>query len=148
MKSNTWLWVLALGSFAMVGCGNDRPQLVPVTGQVTLDGGSWPTSGALYFVPIEVAEGFPHRPGSAEFAADGHFAAKTFHSGDGLFPGRYRVRVECWITPPAMNVPGESHIPVKYQNPATSGLEVTVKPNGGHGVPVYNLAVFKEARHK
>jgi hypothetical protein len=69
------------------------------------------------------------RPGIGDFAADGAYEAKTFAPGDGLLPGRYKLRVECWKTPPNMEgKPAVSYLPAKYQNPQQSGLELNVKP--------------------
>jgi hypothetical protein len=98
---------------------------------VTLAGGDLPAGGTLWFTPEEAAAGFAMRPGTADFAADGAYRVKTFVPGDGLLPGRYRVRVDCWKVPPNMEgKPTQSYLPAKYQNPQTSGLELEVKPDG------------------
>ena len=92
--------------------------------------GEWPASGKLFFAPVEPAEGYPRRPGSATFDTRGQFVASTWRDGDGLTPGSYRVRVECWRVPPTMGGPPEkSYLPPQYANPSASDLEVTVQPD-------------------
>jgi hypothetical protein len=122
--------VLVGMTLALPGCGRDRPKTVPVRGRVTLAGGDLPAGGTLWFTPEEAAAGFALRPGTADFAADGAYLVKTFVPGDGLLPGRYRVRVDCWKVPPNMEgKPAQSHLPAKYQNPQTSGLVLEVRPD-------------------
>jgi hypothetical protein len=114
----------------LTGCGSGGPDLVPVSGQIMLNSGPWPASGALHFIPVGVVQGSPSRAGMAEFGPDGKFVAKTFPPQIGLLPGSYQVRVECWKVPPTMEAPiGDSYVPHKYQNPKTSGLQVAVKLN-------------------
>lgn len=99
-----------------IGCGgNDRPKTIPVTGIITVKGSPPEQPGALFFAPIEVAEGYPRRGGRALFETDGHFAATSFEPGDGLVPGTYRVRIESWIVPPSMGKPGKSYIPSGFE---------------------------------
>jgi hypothetical protein len=101
---------LLVVALALTGCGPDRPDMVPVSGTVTVGGAPPPTEGAIYFAPITVAEGLPRRPGRAEFDKSGKYQATSFESGDGLVPGTYRVRVECWKIAPTMEKPGESYL--------------------------------------
>jgi hypothetical protein len=121
--------VLALAGLA--GCGRHGPEVVPVEGKITYSGGPWPQGGNLYFTPVESATGFPMRPGSAEFGLDGRFTVTSFKPGDGLVPGRYHVGVECWVSPPVMGSksPAKSAVPANYRSPATSGLELNVRPD-------------------
>lgn len=94
----------------LVGCGSDRPQTVAVSGKVTFDGGPPPAAGMVYFAPLEPAEGFPRRAGQAAFDASGQYEATSFEPGDGLLPGKYRVRVECWRQAPMMETDGISYV--------------------------------------
>ena len=131
-------WILVVP----VGCGVDRPDTVPVCGRVTLDGGQWPVGGRIYFTTAEAAEGLPSRPGRADFDRSGHFKATTWHSGDGLMPGRYKVHLECWKTPPEIDKPmPESYVPPKYQSAATSDLELTVSADSRGENPSWDIAV-------
>jgi hypothetical protein len=111
------------------GCGDGRPKRVPVTGTVTLNGQPPPAPGVVFFTTSEPADGYPRRPGTAKFDVDGKYAVNTFEDGDGLIPGRYGVAVYCWKTEQTMENPqGESHLPTRYQDGATSGLELLVEP--------------------
>lgn len=120
-------WALVLecqvcaGIMLLAGCGGGGPELVPVSGRVTVDGGACPGPGSVIFT------GGP-RPGQASFDTSGNFVASSFEGKEGLQPGTYKVAVECWETPPDIEHPGaeKSYIPEKYMNAATSGLEVTV----------------------
>ena len=66
----------------------------------------------------------------AKFGTDGAYAATTYEPGDGLLPGKYKVAVECYETPPNMEgKPVKSRINKKYLNGETSGLAIEVEPN-------------------
>ena len=122
-----YLFFCALAVVFLCGCGPSRPKMVKVRGKVTYGGGEWPNPGMLYFAPEKNADGFPLRPASAELAKDGSFEAFSFEPGDGLFPGRYLVTIECWKTPPTMKNPQTiSAVPPKYQNPQTTDFIVEV----------------------
>jgi len=117
---------------AICGCGPDRPETVSVEGRVLFEGQPPPKPGMIYFAPLEPAEGFPRRPGRAEFDAQGHFRATTFDGADGLIPGRYRVGVDCWETlPQAEGPPAVSLVPAPYREPGSSPLELVVEPGSG-----------------
>lgn len=103
--SKTRCSVLLLGLLLLAGCGDSLPHRVPVSGVVTFDGGPPPAEGTIDFAAIEVFGGAPNRPAMARFDTTGKFAASSFGSGDGLIPGRYRVRIQCWKSPPEP-VPG------------------------------------------
>lgn len=114
---------LAIGVLMLVaffcGCKNSsRPTTIPVSGTVTFDGEPPKYVGALYFAPLEIAEGYPKRGGRAIFELDGKFAATSFEDGDGLVPGTYKVRIECWSKPPGMGgSAGVSALPKKFEAP-------------------------------
>jgi hypothetical protein len=97
--------LVLLATLACVGCGDSRPETIPVTGRLTYGGGDWPNEGVIYFTALEPAEGFPRRAGTGYFEADGSFEAQTWVEGDGLMPGKYRVSVECWKVPPKIDGP-------------------------------------------
>lgn len=120
---------VALGVVLASGCGPSGPKMVPVSGKVTLDGGKVPGPGFIYFT-TDGEPGSLARPGTAEFDAEGNYRAKTFTDGDGLLPGKYRLRVDCWKSPPNMaGQPVISFLPNRYQNAAESKLELVVKPD-------------------
>ena len=115
---------------AWSSCGSGHPRTVPVGGRITFLGGDWPAPGLIYFTVVEPAEGFPRHPGIAEFDRSGRFAARTWDPGDGLLPGKYKVHIECWQTPPQMEGPPPvSHVPEKYQSGHTSDLVLDVQPD-------------------
>ena len=114
----------------------DERGLVPVAGQVTLDGGAWPQPGKLYFLPVAAADVPPAaprstRPGFAEFDTAGRFVAQSRRPGDGLMPGRYRVGVWCWRKEPSAEEAGEGPAgPEAFRHAATSSLFVDIPATG------------------
>ena len=113
------------------GCGPSRPEMVPVSGTVTIDGNVPQGPGSIYFHPVETAPGLPARPATAAFDNSGRWTVKTFEEGDGLIPGRYKVSVECWEVPPNMNGrPVKSRIAARYQSATSSGLEEIIIESG------------------
>ena len=99
----------------LVGCEKKGPVTVPVHGTLTFNGGPCPQSGTVHFAPLHAAEGLPLRPGSGDFDVDGTFEVTSFELGDGLVPGTYRVRIECWEQYPGDFRPGVSYVPEKYE---------------------------------
>ena len=84
---------------SLVGCGSDGPETVRIYGTITADGSVCPGGGTIYFQPIKSARAdLPQRPATADFEADGKFRVTSFDDGDGLVPGDYQVRVECWLS--------------------------------------------------
>ena len=117
-----------LAATVAAGCGEDSG-LVPVYGTVTIEGEKMPGPGDLTFVPTVVAEGFPRRPATAEFADDGRYRAQSFRPGDGLYPGTYQVSVACWAVPPTPDGPAaESHLAARFGSHARSGITIDVQP--------------------
>jgi len=89
------LLVLSAVILLVAGCGESGPTTIPVYGKVTFDGAACPAAGVIIFAPIETPEGVPKRPATAKFGKDGKFETRSYQPGDGLLPGRYRVRIEC-----------------------------------------------------
>ena len=79
----------------LLGCGTSGPEMVPISGTITFDGGTCPAAGTIIFSPIEVDPGATKRPGTGRFDKDGRFTVTSFRDGDGLYCGRYRVRIQC-----------------------------------------------------
>jgi hypothetical protein len=125
---------LAIGLvFFGSGCQNDRPEIIPVRGKVTLEGGPWPKPGQIFFLTSKSAPGMPAKPAFAIFEKDGSFVVKT---GDieGLIPGEYRISVYCYDKLPSENNPGITYLPDKFSNPSQSGLTLKIEP--GQSGPV------------
>lgn len=119
------------------GCSDNRMTVVPVEGQITLDGGGWGRPGVIYFAPVQPAEGFPRLPGIGDVGTDGNFFATTQPDRVGLVPGTYKVTVEIWEVPPTMGgPPPKSYVPKRYQNAATSDLELVVPADAKEAVKV------------
>jgi hypothetical protein len=119
--------VLAVVAAIAAGCGEKRG-LVLVKGRVTFDGGLPPKTGRITFGPIKAADGYPQRPGQANFDADGNFEVTSYKSGDGLTPGSYRINVLCVERDPSP-VPGGLEA-VTYVSPDYKGEEVVVAAGG------------------
>ncbi len=113
--------VLAIGLALLLpaapGCGNGRPDCVPVSGRVTIDGKPL-EFGSVMVVPKG------HRPAVGEIGPDGRFSLTTFEKNDGCVPGKHSVAV---IAKKILNeYASKWFTPKKYANCGTSGLEVEV----------------------
>ena len=96
-------FVVLLG---ICGCNAQGPERVPVSGRVTYGGGEWPAAGVLNFCPLEPAEGSRHGNGTATIDRSGNYVARSpSNAAAGLFPGTYRINIECWKSPPTMGGP-------------------------------------------
>ena len=93
---------VAMAAATAAGCSKSEPGLVPVRGKITLDGGPWPHEGSMIFTPEGGGPASRSRPAGARFSTDGAFVATSFAEGDGLFPGTYKISVECWEAEPKM----------------------------------------------
>lgn len=138
----------------LAGCSSSERGLVPVSGKVTLDGGSWAKPGRLIFTPTGQgsAEGGAMRPSIADFGTDGQYTVSSYEGSPGLYPGEYKVAVECWEEEPGMANPnaaadlgkkglspgfnnkkipmpgpGKSYVPEKYRSSEKSDLSVKVE---------------------
>jgi len=102
---------------AAPGCGDGRPQRVPISGQVFIDGKPL-TMGIISLIPDNA------RPASATIGPDGRFTLKTFEPGDGAVLGTHPVAIR------ANELVGPStlkwYAPKKYADETTSGLTATI----------------------
>ena len=105
-----------------VGCGSGDSDLVQFKGRVTLDGGPWPEPGFITLAGDQ-------RPVSVPFDKQGYFDAFAYQGKQGLYPGTYRIGIECWEVQPTFDDPsaGKSAVPEKFHSPGTSELEVTIE---------------------
>ena len=125
------------------GCGDGRVALAPVKGTVTLDGKPL-ASGSLTF------ESPGQRPATAKIVRGEIVEVTTYETGDGVPLGTHQVAV--WSNEEAASAvtanPGEgkvganymvgrSLLPARYNDPATSGLSVEIKP--GENVVAFQL---------
>lgn len=139
----SWVVLLAL---AVTGCGTavmpDAPTVAlhPVVGRVMFEGK--PAVGARVTLhPVEPAALGVVTPGG-EVNADGQFAVTTYQLSDGAPQGRYLATVS-WsdvLNPGSSDTMyGPEKLPRRYQNPATSKLEVEILPGIGE-LPVLALS--------
>lgn len=111
-------WTLAgLALLTALGCGEGRPERVPASGRVLIDG-----------LPLEhgfvqvVPEG--DRPATGQLGPGGRFTLTTFEENDGVVPGRHPAAVIA-----VESIDGTSqrwHAPKKYMSPETSELFIEV----------------------
>jgi hypothetical protein len=143
-------WAIALLAALVVGCSNDTPTLVPVSGRLTLDGK--PLVGkTLKFLP---EPGTPGQGSGATTNAAGEYTLLAVRPGairdeHGALPGTYRVVVVEPMFPvntpaqdvndptptPAIGVPApvrkKQEIPITYTNADTTPLRIEVPKEGG-----------------
>ncbi|MEX0585128.1 MAG: hypothetical protein WD176_00695 [Pirellulales bacterium] len=110
-----FVWLLFAAS-VLCGC-SDRPQLVPVSGKVLIDGQPL-TYGTIMVIPAN------DRPALGRIGRDGSFVLSCFDDNDGSVLGTHKVTVSAVET---LNSSSQKwHAPKVYTEPATSGLEVTI----------------------
>jgi hypothetical protein len=127
--------LILLCPLTLAGCGPSRPETVPVSGRVTLDGR--PVEGATVMFSPE-AEG---RPATGTTDAEGNFTLKTFEPGDGALLGKHRVTVtkveSSGVQADRDGLSGEIEpggiqrtwiVPQHYSRAESSGLTVEVQP--------------------
>jgi hypothetical protein len=134
-----------------IGCGNkSHLSVAPVHGSVTYKGRGVPGALVIFFPVDETADVVKKlRPfGSAD--ADGKFELKTYSTGDGAPPGKYRVSIVAGPVGTGNNPPrGDANgsktagalppdLIKKYGNVDTSGLQVTVE-NGENNLAPFTL---------
>jgi hypothetical protein len=109
--------LLLIALMGATGCGDGRPQRVPVSGTVLIDGA--PLSyGFVTFVP---ATG---RSASGQLDAQGRFTLGSYEPGDGVLPGPQRVSV---LARESLNdKQAKWHAPKKYGKHETSGIVIDI----------------------
>lgn len=108
--------VLIIG---LAGCGG--PKIVPVSGQVLMNGEPLKVEGFVRFEPRDA------RPAIGKIDPEtGRFTLTTFEDGDGCLVGEHKVAVIANVTIAAT---GQlvSLIPEKYSDANTSGLKVNIE---------------------
>jgi hypothetical protein len=111
--------ILPLGLLlaAAAGCGDGRPQRVPVSGTVLIDGQPL-AYGSIMFIHPE------SRPSGSSIDSNGHFELSCYERGDGAVLGKHRVKVTaCQSLDERSN---RWHAPKKYADANSSGLEVEI----------------------
>ena len=119
-----------LGTFAVVGCGDNRPRTVTVKTKVIVNGA--PATGAdvtLHPVQSEWQKNWNHRP-FGKVREDGTVSFSTFRPSDGVPPGKYIVTI-LWANSEGENdrLRGEHSSPERSQPiTATIGDSATEIP--------------------
>ncbi len=127
--------------FVMTGCGGGRddalPDLVPVSGTITLDGR--PASGvAVVFSPSDSTVGGVCHATSDE---NGHYELTDGQGDQGAQAGKFRVSCSKWVLPDGSDFKSETEspmevgarqlLPAKYSDEGSSRLTATVSAGGG-----------------
>lgn len=101
----------------LAGCGDGRPERVPVSGRVLIDGKPL-EGGSIRFYPGD------HRAASSSIGPDGTFALSTYERGDGCVTGVHPVSVNAskLLNPRTLRW----NAPKKYHSPFTSGITFDV----------------------
>ena len=123
------------------GCGAEDlvGPTVPVEGKVTFNGDAVPT-GTVIFLPDAKNGNGAQYESRAPIDASGHYSLKT-QGKDGAPPGAYLVGVASWKPPPERSDPNFNGfpppniplVPLKYNNPASSGLTAEARENAPAG---------------
>ncbi|MEI6256946.1 MAG: hypothetical protein WCQ77_09920 [Planctomycetota bacterium] len=102
------------------GCDWSSRGTVPVSGRVTFGGAAPEKPCVVCFVPEPGVNGgaTSQRAGFAETRPDGSYTATSFKPGDGLLPGTYTVRLECWKVRGNHDKEGVSFVPKGFTPPA------------------------------
>jgi hypothetical protein len=117
------LTMLAAVCAVHAGCTpGHRLETASARGTVTLDGVPL-SAGSVVLLPER------GRSASSVLAKDGSFVLSTYGSGDGAIVGKHKVVVYPLASDSESNTPPPGYVPVpaRYQNAATSSLEVEVK---------------------
>lgn len=110
------LLLLAVAVLMLSGCDN-RPERIPVSGQVLIDGEPLKL-GKITLVPKGA------RPSMGTLDENGRFVLRCYDSDDGVIPGTHRVAI---VANKGVGDTGMKWFaPKKYADFKTSGLEVTI----------------------
>ena len=113
----------------LAGCGGESgPDLIDVSGVVTLDGEPLPNA-TVRFVPEESA-GDNMRAATGETDDDGEYTLEYSLSRSGALPGKYKVAIstfrEASIGEDGLDVPGKPEkVPVVYNGETTLSADVS-----------------------
>jgi hypothetical protein len=117
MPSNTLLLILGI-SITGAGCSDGRPERIPVSGQVLIDGQPL-EHGFVQVIPAN------DRAATGKLGPHGRFQLTTFETNDGCVPGTHPVAV---IANESIDPQSQRwHAPKSYMNPDVSLLVVDVK---------------------
>jgi hypothetical protein len=132
-RSNATALAVALASALVCGCSDGRPERVPVSGRVLIDGQPL-QAGNIRFHSRN------HRPASAKIEPDGRFTLSTYEFGDGCVTGEHPVsvmgsqllnaRTMRWLAPKKYADAGSSGLVYEVTEP-TESAEIRLSWDGG-----------------
>ncbi|QDT38720.1 hypothetical protein [Stratiformator vulcanicus] len=115
-----------LGACTIIGgCGGDpqKPDLVSVSGQVTLDGDPL-TTGVVLLQPLDPT--VVSHTANGLIDNEGRFNLGTFERGDGVAPGEFAVAIMSYEIDPETGAEGDLLIPRRYTFADQSGLSAEI----------------------
>lgn len=120
---------------ALAGCGGNSAELIPVTGQVLLDGEPL-TTGAVITTPEK------GRGAQGQIDENGNFELTTRDLGAGAVVGHHSVAVVAHeeLGQGGPESPKRPLVPEKYMNPQTSGLSLDVQAGETSKEVIYELS--------
>ncbi len=121
----TRLFLPVLLAISLCGCGDGRPERVPLSGVVLIDGEPL-THGFIQVMPENA------RAAQSPLDSEGRFQLSTFDEQDGVVPGTHKVAVIAVESLSA--VEQKWHAPKKYMDPDESGLTITVPEDSSEPV--------------
>ena len=139
--SKSWLLRGVLSLVAVAGCGvrdPNLPELVTVTGTVSLDGKPLPRAIVTYLPTVAEQGG-----GAIGFTdAEGKYTLQTVHGGEGCPRGPYKVTIAKMVMPDGSEIPEGSNIdemevgtrqilPEEYSSNDHTELSANVPQDGG-----------------
>ncbi|WP_425394985.1 hypothetical protein [Aeoliella sp.] len=111
-------WALSLAILpAVLGCSDGKPERVPVSGTVLIDGEPL-TYGFIKVIPTD------GRSAYGRLDAEGRFELTTYEVGDGALLGTHPV--EILAEEPLSDTKSKWHAPKKYASHQTSELTVDI----------------------
>jgi hypothetical protein len=119
LQSQVYGFCFVVGLFlsAGAGCSDGRPERVPVSGTVLIDGKPL-SHGTVQFVPVGA------RPSMSRLDSEGRFSLSSYKLNDGVTIGTHKVQVD------GSESIGEEtrkwHAPPHYASTKTSGLQVEI----------------------
>ncbi|WP_013628536.1 carboxypeptidase-like regulatory domain-containing protein [Rubinisphaera brasiliensis] len=118
----------------VAGCGggSDTPDVLPVTGIITLDGD--PLEGAqVEFQPQSTSENQAAVPSYATTDKSGAYTLKLGPGRvEGAMPGTHQVRITKYPPPAEDGTSGEQILPAKYNSESELTVEVTSDNEDGY----------------
>ncbi|MEQ8211383.1 MAG: carboxypeptidase-like regulatory domain-containing protein [Lacipirellulaceae bacterium] len=116
LRQNIFLLLFILAGLSSSGC-NEHPELVPVSGTVTIDGKPVPIGQVKISTP-------GHRAAVGSIDKNGKFALTSYKLNDGAPIGTHRVTVTA--VEQLTETSNRWHAPIEYANQVATDLEVTI----------------------